>query len=186
MGRIEDAIIFACEKHKGQTRKIVKLPYILHPMEVAQIISTVTTDEDIIIAGLLHDVLEDTQTSSEEIKNSFGQRVLDLVNSETENKYRDENPEDTWKRRKNETLKVLRESDDIAVKIMWLSDKLSNLRSLCRNYANQGDEIWGYFHQKDPMMHKWYYAEVYSLIEEDLGQTEAGKEYKMRMDMLWQ
>lgn len=185
MGKLEEALIFAAEKHEGQFRKVVKIPYILHPMEVAQIASTMTTDEDVIIAGLLHDVLEDTDTTSDEIKEKFGIRVLQLVLSETENKYREQDPSATWKRRKEETLRILSESDDIGITIIWAADKLSNLRALCRNKETIGDEMWSFFHQKEPAMHEWYYRQVFALIEKDLKDTEVYREYSIRLNYMW-
>ena len=124
MERVEEAIIFATKKHAGQRRKIGNAPYIMHSLEVAQIISTITDDENIIIAGLLHDTVEDTDTTLSEIRDVFGDRVMELVSMETENKYRQDNPGDTWYRRKEESLKVLKESTDYGVKIIWLADKL--------------------------------------------------------------
>ncbi|MCF0113719.1 MAG: bifunctional (p)ppGpp synthetase/guanosine-3',5'-bis(diphosphate) 3'-pyrophosphohydrolase, partial [Erysipelotrichaceae bacterium] len=70
--KLDDAIIFATKCHSGQLRKIVNTPYILHPLEVATIISTMTPDEDLMIAGLLHDVIEDCNVDPKEIKNRFG------------------------------------------------------------------------------------------------------------------
>ena len=87
MNKLEEAIIYATLLHQGKARKIKNTPYILHPLEVAEIISTMTDDIDIITAGVLHDVVEDTDGTLPEIRNRFGERVAELVSSETENKY---------------------------------------------------------------------------------------------------
>ena len=89
MNIIEEAIIYATVMHQGKTRKFGGIPYILHPMEVAQILSTMTDDMEIIAAGILHDIVEDTDGTLAEIENRFGKRVAYLVSSESENEYPD-------------------------------------------------------------------------------------------------
>ena len=78
----EKAVAFALERHQGMRRKLTSLPYILHPLETSVIASTVTADAEVLAAALLHDTLEDTSTSKDEIKAEFGERVLALVMSE--------------------------------------------------------------------------------------------------------
>ncbi len=121
MNMLEEAIIYATVLHQGKVRKFNGIPYILHPMEVAQILSTMTDDAEIITAGILHDVVEDTDGTLEEIEKRFGKRVALLVSSESEPKYPDEDPAATWKRRKEESLLVLKNSTDIGVKMLWLA-----------------------------------------------------------------
>lgn len=185
MNIVEEAIIYATNMHAGQTRKSSSVPYILHPLEVAQIISTITDDKEIICAGILHDVVEDTDGTVEDIVERFGNRVAKLVASETENKYESESRESTWKRRKEESLRALRDTDDIGVKILWLADKLSNIRSIVRNYSEMGSEVWNVFHQKDPLMHKWYYQSVAESVELSLNKTGAFKEMVEHINYLW-
>ena len=86
MKLLEEAIIYATIMHQGKTRKLNKIPYIFHPLEVAQILATLTEDEEIITAGILHDIVEDTDGSMEEIESRFGKRVAFLVGSESEKK----------------------------------------------------------------------------------------------------
>ncbi|MBQ6780022.1 MAG: HD domain-containing protein [Treponema sp.] len=86
MKLLEEAIIYATVMHQGKVRKFNNIPYILHPMEVAQILSTMTADEEIITAGILHDIVEDTDGTLEEIEKRFGKRVAFIVSSETEKK----------------------------------------------------------------------------------------------------
>ena len=112
MDKLEEAIIYATLLHQGKLRKISGNPYILHPLEVAQILSTITNDTDIITAGVLHDVVEDTDGTLPEIRRRFGDRVAELVDSETENKYPGQNSSDTWKRRKEDSLRELKQSKD--------------------------------------------------------------------------
>ena len=116
MNRIEEAILFAVRAHEGQTRKLNKLPYILHPMEVATIISTLTTDEDVIAAGLLHDTVEDTDVTIADLATAFGLDVAYLVASETEKTPEGLSREASWKARKEGSLQLLRDTEDIRIK----------------------------------------------------------------------
>ena len=89
---LNQAIIFATKAHEVQFRKGTKIPYILHPMEAAAIVGTMTTDDEIVAGAVLHDVVEDTKTTVEEIKELFGERVASLVASESEdNRSKDDN-----------------------------------------------------------------------------------------------
>ena len=76
---VSKAIVFATKAHEGQFRKATKIPYILHPMECAVIISGMTTDEEMIAAALLHDTVEDCDVTIEDIRREFGSRVAQFV-----------------------------------------------------------------------------------------------------------
>lgn len=176
MSSFDDAVIFATNAHSGQIRKDTKSPYVLHPCEVAGIISTITCENDTIIAGLLHDTIEDCGVTPEEIKNKFGENVCNLVMSETEDKLADLPPERTWETRKLQSLRVLRDAEDINVKILWLGDKLSNVRSFYRMYMREGVSFWNIFHQNNPKKQEWYYRKIAEYTAE-LKDTQAYKEY---------
>ena len=95
MTLLDDAIVFAIHAHSGQLRKGTNTPYILHPLEAAAIVASMTDDLEIIAAAVLHDTLEDAHISMYEIADKFGERVADLVKSETENKREDLPASDT-------------------------------------------------------------------------------------------
>ena len=120
---VSEAIAFAVKAHEGMRRKKSESPYILHPMEAAVIVGTMTDDQNLIAAAALHDVVEDAGVTIEEIEKSFGRRVRELVESETEDKRADLPPADTWRIRKEESLAVLKNTDDIAVLMVWLKTK---------------------------------------------------------------
>lgn len=181
MNVVEKAIVYATEKHEGQVRKMAGTPYILHPCEVGMIISTITDDENTIAAGILHDTIEDCNADPKEIKEIFGSRVSALVQSESEDKMSDRPPEETWMARKEESLIMLRLTKDRDVKILWLADKLSNIRSFYRGKLQHGDALWSYFNQKDPKMHEWYYRTVADCVKE-LSDTAAYKEFTELVD----
>lgn len=99
---IQRAIIFGTQKHEGQKRKGTGIPYIVHPMEVMQILTELQCTDETIIAGILHDVLEDTKTNPNEIREMFGVNVLRIVLSVTEDKSK------TWQERKQQTIDNLK------------------------------------------------------------------------------
>ena len=166
MGQLLDkAIIFATNAHSGQHRKGTPLPYILHPLETAAIVSTMTADDEIIVGAVLHDVVEDADVAVEEIEKLFGAHVAFLVASESENKRKDSPAESTWKIRKQETINHLKTAPT-DVKMITLGDKLSNMRAICRDFNAIGDELWQRFNQKDKAQHSWYYNELAECLAE--------------------
>lgn len=176
MSTVEEAICFAVKAHEGQKRKFSDIPYILHPMEVASIIAGITTDREVIAAGLLHDVIEDTPVTMEMLEERFSPRICALVRSETEDKQRDRPPSESWYDRKKQSLVELENAKDQGVKILWLGDKLSNIRSFYRAYEKDGAEIWKKTHESDPTAQEWYYRTIAEDVSE-LSDTAAYKEY---------
>lgn len=162
----EDAIIFATQKYSGMKRKGTDRPYILHPLEVAAIVNTMTNDYEILAAAVLHDVVEDTGTGIMEIRQRFGDTVADLVASESENKREEQPAEQTWQIRKQETIDHLMSEDRIGVKMIALGDKLSNVRAMQRDYAELGEALWNRFNQKDKSKHAWYYRSIAASVKE--------------------
>lgn len=177
MELVSKAIIFAVEAHDGMRRKKHRTPYILHPMEAAVIVGSMTDDQELIAAAALHDVVEDTNITIDEIEEKFGKRVKELVESETEDKRADLPPASTWRIRKEESLEVLRNSNDDAVLMVWLGDKLANMRAIYRDWKKDGDKVWECFNQKDPKEHAWYYTTIATLTERLSGYS-AWIEYK--------
>ena len=176
MSILNDAVKFAADAHAGSVRKIGHKPYILHPMEVAAIVGTMTEDEQVLAAALLHDVVEDTGYTLEDVRSRFGERVTALVASETENKRPAVPPEQSWRIRKEESLLELAKSDDIGVKMIWLGDKLSNMRSFYLQYLVDGEALWEHFNQRDPAQQAWYYRTVAEMTKE-LSVYPAWREY---------
>ena len=173
---VEKAVVFALKAHSGMKRKAGEQPYITHPFEVMCIASTMTDDPEVLAAALLHDVAEDTDHTLGEIYSLFGTKVGDLVKSETEDKMRQTDPSESWLTRKQRALEEFGRTDDISVKILWLSDKLSNMRSLRTAQFRLGGSLWDNFNQKDPKMHLWYHSRVAELTS-GLSDTAAWQEY---------
>ena len=185
MTLFEEAVLFAVQAHSGMKRKKEEIPYILHPMEVASITSSMTADERVLAAAVLHDTVEDTPTTIEQIEEKFGKRVAELVSAETEDKRKTLPPEATWKIRKEESLEVLKKTKDLDIKRIWLGDKLSNMRSYFRLQASQGNGFWNSFNQHDPAMQEWYYRSVAELTSE-LKDTSAWKEYNYLLNVVFE
>lgn len=146
------AISFAAEKHAGQVRKGTHIPYIVHPMEVLQILYSMRADTYVMIAGVLHDTVEDTDTSLEEIRELFGDYVAELVASNSEDKIK------SWEERKQHTIDALPEAQ-LNVQMLILADKLSNIRSMAYDYREIGDKLWSRFNASKEKQ-AWYYGGI--------------------------
>ena len=184
MELVSEAIVFAVKAHDGMRRKKSEAPYILHPMEAAVIVGTMSDDPCLIAAAALHDVVEDAGITIEEIGEKFGARVRELVESETEDKRADLPPSDTWRIRKEESLEVLKNTNDIGVLMVWLGDKLANMRSIYRDWKVEGNAMWQRFNQKDVNEQAWYYRSIVNLTER-LSDTSAWIEYKTLTELVF-
>ena len=184
MELVSEAIAFAVKAHDGMRRKKSEAPYILHPMEAAVIVGTMTDDQRVIAAAALHDVVEDAGITIEEVEEKFGKRVRELVESETEDKRADRPPTETWRLRKEETLAVLKNTEDIGVLIVWLGDKLANMRAIYRTFKEEGVDMWQNFNQKDVNEQAWYYRSVIKYTER-LSDTSAWLEYKALTELVF-
>ena len=184
MELVSEAIVFAAKAHDGMRRKKSEAPYILHPMEAAVIVGTMTDDQHLIAAAALHDVVEDTGVTIEEIEEKFGKRVRELVQAETEDKREELPPSATWRIRKEESLAVLENTDDLAVLMVWLGDKLANMRAIYRDFKVEGNAMWQRFNQKDPAQQAWYYRSIVTLTQR-LDYTSAWLEYKTLTELVF-
>lgn len=182
---INRAIRFATTAHEGQVRKGSQLPYILHPLEVGAILASMTDKHEVIAAGILHDVLEDTNVDYGTLEHEFGSRIAQWVAAESEDKQEDLPAVETWKARKQATLDALAMESDIHVKMIALADKLSNIRAMHADYTRLGSKLWERFNQKDPAEHAWYYASIASLCS-DLSEHCAWKEYHALVKKVFQ
>ncbi len=178
LGLVDRAVAFAVRKHAGQFRKGSTIPYITHVVEALAIVSQLTDDEEVRAAAVLHDTLEDTETTKEELVQNFGERVTALVAAESEDKREDQPAEETWITRKQETIKHLSNAS-LEAKIIALGDKLSNIRAMHRDYEEIGEKLWERFNEKDPGNQGMYYGLLANVFGQDEGinETEAYQEY---------
>ena len=172
MELVSEAIMFAVAAHDGMRRKKSETPYILHPMEAAVIVGTMSDDQELIAAAVLHDAIEDAGVAIETIEAKFGKRVRELVGSETEDKRADLPPSATWRIRKEESLLVLKNTDD------------SNMRAIYRDFKVEGNAMWQRFNQKNVEEQAWYYRSIAKLTER-LSDTTAWLEYKTLTELVF-
>ena len=173
---LEDAIKFATDAHAGVKRKGKNRAYILHPLEAMIIAASLTDDEEVLAAAVLHDTVEDTDVTKAQLECEFGRRVAELVAAESEDKRVGTPAAETWELRKQETIDHLFNASREA-KLICLGDKLANLRELARDHAKIGDALWARFNQKDKTKHAWYYRSVLEILKKEFGAVPATVEY---------
>ena len=162
---LDRAIMFAVKAHTGTERRGKGYPYIIHPMEAVEIVATMTKDQELLAAAILHDTVEDTNVTVDQIRDEFGDRVADLVASESDEMPVGVSEEDSWHARKQAAIDRLSKASREA-KIVAMGDKLSNMRAIARDYAEQGDQLWNLFHVKDRKEHEWHYRGLADALKE--------------------
>lgn len=173
---LDRAIIFAVKAHAGTERRGKGFPYIIHPMEAMEIVATMTTDQEVLAAAALHDTVEDTDVTIEELRLEFGDRIASLVAQESEERPEGMSDEESWHDRKRTAIDRLAKAPHDA-KIVALGDKLSNIRAIARDYAEIGDALWKRFHAQDPKDHEWHYRGLADSLRE-LQDTAAFQEFE--------
>lgn len=168
---IDRAIGFAARKHEGQYRKIGDVPYIAHPMGVAMILMQMGCREEVIAAALLHDTLEDTNATFQDICDQFGQEVADIVAGCTElpRKY------NSWEQRKLNMIEKLRHAP-LDVKLIAAADKYHNLQHISKSKNKSGAAVWLRF-GRGAELQAWYYRSMLDSILENL--PDSGKDYPL-------
>jgi len=148
-----------------------------------EIVATMTCDQELLAAAALHDTVEDTDATLEQIRAEFGDRVAALVASESEDKGCGVSKEESWHSRKQTAIERLT-SASLDSKIVALGDKLSNMRAIARDYAMQGDMLWNLFNVKDRKEHEWHYRGLADALSE-LKDTFAYKEFKQLVNQVF-
>ncbi|MBR4704217.1 MAG: bifunctional (p)ppGpp synthetase/guanosine-3',5'-bis(diphosphate) 3'-pyrophosphohydrolase [Paludibacteraceae bacterium] len=172
---LDRAIIFAVHAHHNTERRGKGFPYIVHPMEAVEIVSTITSDQELLAAAALHDTIEDTDVTVEDIRREFGDRIADLVHAESDQFTEGVSEEDSWHDRKQAAINRLAATSHDG-KIVALGDKLSNMRAIWRDYQIKGDDLWNIFHVKDKASHEWHYRGLAASLA-DLSDTFAYQEF---------
>jgi len=177
---INKAIEMAAKAHNGQNRKVTDIPYIVHPFEVALILQENDACEEVIVAGILHDTLEDTELKEEDIRKVFGDKILELILGASEElKNREKTP---WYDRKLHTIEHLKNAP-LEVKMVSCADKLSNIRSMITGYNEMGDRLWDRFNAPYEKQ-KWYYQSLIQSLEA-LDGFKMYKQFKEAVDYLF-
>ena len=174
---------YAIEAHADTERRGKGFPYIIHPMEAAAIVATITADPEILAAAILHDVVEDTDRTVEDLRAEFGDRIAELVASESEDPMAHLSEEASWHARKQAAIDRLANAPHDA-KIVAMGDKLSNMRAIARDHEQIGDEIWNLFHTKEKSEHEWHYRGLAASLS-DLSGTSAYREFVALIDQVF-
>lgn len=150
---IDIAIEVAEEAHHGQFRKGSDIPYISHPRAVARILSDAGCSEELVVAGILHDTVEDTYVTLDYIREKFGEKVAQIVQGCSE-------PDKSlpWEQRKQHTVEFLKTAP-LEVRTVTCADKLHNLLTIIADYEIMGDDVWDRF-SRGRGAQEWYYREL--------------------------
>ncbi|MBR3571858.1 MAG: bifunctional (p)ppGpp synthetase/guanosine-3',5'-bis(diphosphate) 3'-pyrophosphohydrolase [Bacteroidales bacterium] len=181
---LDRAIVFAVKAHHNTERRGKGFPYIVHPMEAVEVVATITPDQELLAAAALHDTIEDTDVTVEQICAEFGDRVANLVHAESDKFVEGLSEAESWRDRKQEAIDRLAAAPHDA-KIVALGDKLSNMRAIWRDYQVKGDELWKIFHVTDKELHEWHYRGLAASLSE-LGDTFAYKEFVRLIDEVFE
>ena len=157
---IDLAIETAVNAHQNQVRKGTDIPYITHPLAVGIILAKAGYSDDVIVAGILHDTVEDTSITLDYLRNTFGKKVSTIVEGASE-------PDKSlpWEERKRHTLEF-HKGASLEVKFVTLADKLNNIRAIKADYAEIGEELWERFNRGKEAQ-KWYYQGLMQALRDD-------------------
>lgn len=157
-----DALDFATRAHAKHTRKGGKVPYIVHPMAVSRLLMELGASPELAAAALLHDTVEDVGIELGELRERFGERVAQLVEGASE-------PEKfhSWQFRKEHTLEMLRDTDDVELLMLVCADKFDNMAQMRRDLQVHGESVWRRFTGQREQQ-AWYFQEMVKTFKERL------------------
>ena len=173
---LDRAIEFAVRAHHNTERRGKGFPYIVHPLEAVAIVATMTSDQVLLAAAALHDVVEDTSVTLDELHREFGERVAFLVEQESDKFVTGVSESDSWRERKQAAIDRIA-STSYDAKMVAMGDKLSNMRAIARDYDDLGDKLWERFHAPGGRAdHEWHYRGLARSLS-DLAGTHAFSEF---------
>lgn len=173
---LDKAIAFAVKAHANTERRGKGFPYIVHPLEVVGIVATMSSDQELLAAAALHDTVEDTDTTLEQIRAEFGERVAALVGDESEERTPGMDKVASWHDRKEAAISHLKQAS-LDSKMVAMGDKLSNMRAIYQDYCRIGDKLWDRFHAPNGRSdHEWHYRGLADALK-DLEDTFAYQEF---------
>ena len=153
MKLIDKALQIASVAHEGQYRKNTKTPYIAHPVAVGMILQKAGYREEMVAAGILHDTVEDTDLTMEDIEREFGKEIAIIVEGCSE-------PDKSlsWEERKEHTIEFLKTASE-EIRVVACADKLHNVRSIRQDVEQSGEGVWSRF-KRGKKQQEWYYRNV--------------------------
>ena len=165
---VADACQFAAQQHGTQARKGTAIPYIVHPLNVAKYLIRYGAETDLAIAGVLHDVVEDTPATVDDVRERYGDRVAELVEHASEP---DKNAD--WRTRKEHTVNAARVCQDLEMLALKCADKLDNLKDIRFDYGHEGDALWERFNTPlGKSDQQWYYSALCEVFTAKLTGTQ--------------
>lgn len=174
---------FAINAHYGQVRKNEAIPYVSHLFDVAGILIDNRFSENLIIAGLLHDIMEDTKKTKEDILALFseeqGNEIIEIILADTET-----DAKASWKQRKQATIDLAQNTDNDEGLLLICADKIANLGSLNKALEIFGDKTWEFFNSgKENQI--WYYEALFTILKDKLPQhPKMMKQYQERLEKI--
>ena len=177
MEKLDYSILFATKAHDGQRRKSDDVAMIFHPFTVGMILKCNNMNENTVIAGILHDVAEDTKYSLSDISMNFGKEVASIVEEVSENKSLE------WEDRKQEAINKIKNAS-FEGKMVECADKINNLESLVDLISSKGEVVWSSFNRPYDKQ-KWYYTEMYKAVVYGIEENNLTRRYKKVLNMLF-
>jgi (p)ppGpp synthase/HD superfamily hydrolase len=167
MSIVIKAIEYATEHHKTMVRKGTKIPYLTHLFNVCKILAERNCDDHVLAAALLHDIVEDTEVTIEQVNQRFGPRVAQMVEGATEPfKLQKEkfNELSTWKERKEHTIHFIEADASLDQCLVMIADKIDNIRSIAYDLEIIGETVWDRFNASKKEQ-QWYYVSLYNAFD---------------------
>lgn len=178
---VDKAIKFAVDAHANTERRGKGFPYVIHVLEAMEIVASMSNDPELLAAAALHDTVEDTGVTVEEIKSGFGEKVANIVKAESDVIDSSVSETESWRSRKQAAIDRL-SSASLEAKMVALGDKLSNMRAIARDYKKSGDKLWEIFHAPGGKSdHEWHYRGLAEALS-DLEGTDAYAEFISLID----
>ncbi|MGG1396793.1 HD domain-containing protein [Bacillus salipaludis] len=174
---VEKALQTASKAHEGQYRKLTDIPYITHPVAVGMLLLKAGYLDDVVAAGILHDTVEDTDLTMEDLKREFGEKIAEIVAGCSE---RDKSL--SWEKRKEHTIEFLKTAS-MEIRAVACADKLHNIRSIRNDYEQVGDAVWDRF-KRGKEKQKWYYTNVVESLGTE-GNFSLLEELRKEVDLLF-
>ena len=186
--RFDNALQFAHGVHRSQPRKDTTIPYVSHLLSVAGLVLESGGDEDLAIAALLHDAVEDAEDMSGEemsdrIRAKFGDRVADIVDGCSDAKSSPGESKPPWRSRKEAYLEHLRSAPHDVLRVS-IADKVHNARSIATDQDRFGEELWKRFSSTSEES-RWYYTSLRDIYKERISDSYLIKELDIAIARIW-
>ncbi|MDZ4808471.1 MAG: HD domain-containing protein [Bacteroidota bacterium] len=166
MSIVSQALVYATEHHQFQSRKGTKIPYMAHLLNECKLLAEKDCSDEVLAASLLHDIVEDTDVTIEEVEEKFGKQVAEIVRGATELDKLEKKAiqkENSWQQRKEHTINFLQNEATIDQLMVTGADKLDNLRSITYDYSKIGDAVWKRFNASKEKQ-SWYYNSIAAIL----------------------